>query len=450
MYILYIISKNEIYKFNDYTDFMTIFIQYNKNDIKFIESNNDSEIKQFVSKYKKNMTSLTNEQTNILDFVNDNKSVFINGVPGSGKSFVLQYIIKLLENKNIEYVLTASTGTAAVNIGGQTLHSFIGLTPFIKNFDEHIKEIKNKRKDILYKILKLQCLIIEEISMIDNVLFDGISCIFQNIKNNDKPFGGIQLILVGDFYQLKPVENDYAFLSNVWNKIQMNNMYLNMMIRQKDDEEFRNILMQIRTGNLTKDTYKKLKELKNTQFPEHIIPTKLFPKNKEVDKINQESIIKLNKPFKIYNPKYKDVKENNDYIIKLCLGAQIMITRNINIDSKIVNGTRGIVKQLFHDYIIITLFDGTDIEISYVYDYINKEKTKWIYFLPIKLAYALSIHKSQGSTLDAIEVDLGKNIFAQGQSYVALSRARNLKSIRIINISSSSFDIDERVLKSFQ
>tara|TARA_Y100000389_G_scaffold205100_1_gene263156 strand:- start:623 stop:1798 length:1176 start_codon:yes stop_codon:yes gene_type:complete len=390
--------------------------------------------------------TLTTQQQSILDLVDQKHNIFISGPPGSGKSYVLSHIVKRLKN----YALTATTGTAAVNIGGQTIHSYFGLKPYIKDYNEHSNYLKKERYYLYKNILHLKCLIIEEISMLDNILFEGISTILKKIKGNDKPFGNIQVIFVGDFYQLKPVENDYCFLSEEWKNINFKEVYLNILIRQKDDEEFKEILSSIRKGKINKTIYQRLEQLKNTEFPEHIKPTKLFPKNKDVDRINFENIKNLNKPFKLYKALFKDLKENTDYDISLCENAQIMVTRNIATENGIVNGTRGILRRILSESVIIELLDGTKYEVTYYKDYINKEKTKWIEFLPIKIAYAISIHKSQGATLDAIEIDLGSNVFCESQAYVALSRGRNLKYIRISELSTTSFKIDKRVLDKFE
>jgi ATP-dependent DNA helicase PIF1 len=448
MYICYHKKKNSIIEFENYIELMN-YINLYKNDIIFLEISNQQEKDIFIQKNLQKMSELTQEQNKIITLVNEKKNIFITGVPGSGKSFVLSYIVNSLDIKSIKYGLTATTGTAAVNIGGQTLHSFFGLTPFVKDYKEHVLSLRTKRKDVLYRLFKLETLIIEEVSMLDNIIFEGLSDILKIVKDNNKPFGGIQLILVGDFFQLKPIENDYCFLSSLWNKINMETVILTKMIRQDGDEEFKQILKEIRTGNISDITYKKLKNLKNTIFESNIIPTKLYPKNKEVDKINIENINKLKEPFKIYKATFSGLKEIPEYNISLCIGAQIMVTRNISIDLKIVNGTRGIILKLLPKTIIISLVNGTEYEVEYTTDYINKEKTKNIYFLPIKIAYAISIHKSQGATLDCLEVDLGSNIFSEGQSYVALSRARNLKDIKVIDISRNSFKIDQRVLDKF-
>jgi len=389
---------------------------------------------------------LTDEQNSVLFHVIRNKNIFLSGVPGSGKSFTLSYIVQKLESLKIKFGLTATTGTAAVNINGQTIHSFFGLKPFDKDYIEHVDYLKKERNFLYNRLLRLQCLIIEEISMLDNVLFDGLSQILKIIKKNDKPFGNIQVIFVGDFYQLKPIDNDFCFLSETWNQLNIVEINLKSMIRQKNDPKLQEVLTKIRKG----EYHSILESLINTEFPEHIKPTKLFPKNKEVDLINSTNLKQLNKPFKEYIAKFHDVPFNNEYNISICEEAQIMITRNLSIEDKIVNGTRAVIKKLGPDYMIVQLFDGKLTQIQYYKDYINKEKTKWIEFMPIKVAYAISIHKSQGATLDAIEVDLGKNIFADGQAYVALSRAKKLENIKITNLSKSSFKIDKRVLERFE
>ena len=164
------------------------------------------------------MNLLNEEQNHALKCVIDGHSILLTGSAGTGKSYTIKYIIEYLNNANKKYAITASTGTAAVIIGGQTLHSFLGLglgTGSVKEILNNI--LKNKKK--YESILNLDVLIIDEISMIDKELFEKISIILSIIKSNDKFFGNIQLILVGDFCQLAPVKGKYCFLADIWNKM---------------------------------------------------------------------------------------------------------------------------------------------------------------------------------------------------------------------------------------
>jgi ATP-dependent DNA helicase PIF1 len=373
-------------------------------------------------------------------------NILLTGSAGTGKSYTIKYIIEYLNNANKNFAITASTGTAAVMIGGQTLHSFLGLglgTGSIKEILGNI--LKNKKKH--ENILKLDALIIDEISMIDKELFEKISELLSIIKSSEACFGNIQLILVGDFCQLAPVKGRYCFLSDIWNKINIRIVLLEKLIRQDDDELFQKILKIVRKGKCTDNIIKVLDKLRDTEFDNGIIPTKLYPINVNVDKINNIEIEKL-KALGNISKTYAAIascdkeKEGEKFAIELTLNAQVIIIRNISVEESLVNGTRGVIKHLGADYVIINDINGNIHTIKYFTDTFNNKvssKSSYIIHMPIRICYALSIHKSQGMTIDALELDLGPNIFTSGQSYTALSRAKKLSSIKIIDVDKNSF-----------
>ena len=403
------------------------------------------------------MNLLNEEQNNALKCVMDGHSILLTGSAGTGKSYTIKYIIEYLNNANKKYAITASTGTAAVIIGGQTLHSFLGLglgTGSVKEILNNI--LKNKKK--YESILNLDVLIIDEISMIDKELFEKISIILSIIKSNDKFFGNIQLILVGDFCQLAPVKGKYCFLADIWNKMNIKIVLLEKLIRHNEDLLFQQMLKILRKGKCTDNIIKVLNKLKDTKFENGIIPTKLYPINVNVDKINNIEIEKLKAEGNI-SKTYKAVtscdkeKEGDKFTIELTLNAQIIVIRNINVEDSLVNGTRGIIKHLGEDFVIINDVKGNIHKIKYFTDTFNNvisSKSSYIIHMPIRICYALSIHKSQGMTIDALELDLGSNIFTCGQSYTALSRAKKLSSIKIIDIDKDSFRTNIDVKKFYK
>ena len=403
------------------------------------------------------MNLLNEEQNNALKCVMDGHSILLTGSAGTGKSYTIKYIIEYLNNANKKYAITASTGTAAVIIGGQTLHSFLGLglgTGSVKEILNNI--LKNKKK--YESILNLDVLIIDEISMIDKELFEKISIILSIIKSNDKFFGNIQLILVGDFCQLAPVKGKYCFLADIWNKMNIKIVLLEKLIRHNEDLLFQQMLKILRKGKCTDNIIKVLNKLKDTEFENGIIPTKLYPINVNVDKINNIEIEKLKAEGNI-SKTYRAVtscdkeKEGEKFTIELTLNAQIIVIRNINVEDSLVNGTRGIIKHLGEDFVIINDVKGNIHKIKYFTDTFNNvisSKSSYIIHMPIRICYALSIHKSQGMTIDALELDLGSNIFTCGQSYTALSRAKKLSSIKIIDIDKDSFRTNIDVKKFYK
>jgi ATP-dependent exoDNAse (exonuclease V) alpha subunit len=393
---------------------------------------------------------MNEKQFEALNVVKSGKNLFLTGSAGTGKSYTLKAIIDYLSSNNINYGVTALTGCAAVLINGQTIHSFLSL-----GISRNLRDIYNnlcKFKNSLMKIKNLQTLIIDEISMMDDELFNLINNLLMMVKNTDNYFGGVQMILVGDFHQLPPIKGEYCFLSEAWEKINLTTVILTELIRQKDDNKLQLILEEIRNGQPCDETIEILKNLKDTKFKsKDIKPTRLYPININVDKINNREFQKLLKKNGNITVEYKafsnKAEKTDTYDVILTIGAQIMVIRNISIIDKLFNGTRGVVVELNKDNVIIKdIYDNLH-TIEYYTD-LSQDKKRNISFIPLKLAYAMSIHKSQGASIDYLEIDLGDDIFISGQLYTALSRATNINNIRIINISKDSF-IQNKKVKNF-
>jgi len=287
--------------------------------------------------------------------------------------------------------------------------------------------------------------------MMDNELFDLISNLLMTIKNNNKPFGGIQVIVVGDFYQLPPINGDFCFTSPSWIDLNLKKVILTDLIRQKDDNKLQEILSEIRNGKISTESYELLEGLKKTSFNScEVKPTRLYPVNVNVDKINQHEFKKLLKSndnkqvlYKAFNLNPRSKEKPDSYDLNLTLNAQVMVIRNISIEDKLFNGSRGVVVDLKETSVIIKDINNNLHCIDYYTDVINKQKG--ISFMPLKLAYAISIHKAQGASIDYLELDLGDDIFISGQLYTALSRATNINNIKISNLSKLSFIQNDKV-----
>jgi len=403
------------------------------------------------------------EQERALKHFKKNKNIFLTGPAGTGKSFTLNKIKEYCNANNKKIGITATTGTAAFLLGGKTLHSYLGIGLAKESAEELFKFVRYKLPHAASRLRECDVLIIDEISMLDTELFDKISEYLKYIRKNTKPFGGLQLVLTGDFCQLEPVTGEYCFKSSVWNDLNLTTIYLHKLIRQDGDIKFQNILSKLRYGICTPKIYENLSKLKDTEFGE-IKPTILYPRNIDVDKINKlESDKRIASGAKKQNyeleyPKSTNKDKTQRWIKSLdipelstfCVGDQVVVTANINQDEGIVNGTRGIVVDVKSRSVIIKRINGQEINITY-HTSTNAEDSKlYVSYIPLKLAYALSIHKSQGMTLDAIEIDIGSKIFAAGQAYTAISRAKSLSSIKVKSISINSFIIHPDVLTLYQ
>jgi ATP-dependent DNA helicase PIF1 len=408
---------------------------------------------------------LNKEQSKALEAFKTKNNIFLTGVAGAGKSVTLKKIIEYCNEEGLNFGVTATTGTAAFLIGGKTLHSYLGIG-LAKESAEQIYEYlrENKMFYIIKKLKDLQVLIIDEISMLDNILFEKISKYLSLVRRKPEPFGGLQLVLTGDFCQLEPVENDYSFKSPEWKKLELETIYLKKMIRQGKDKEFQKILLELRYGNCSDETYEKLLSLKDTEFGE-IKPTKLYPHNYDVDKINQKeykALIDSGAKKVTYEIKFdclsKDKEKTKKWAknieipdsVELCVGAQVVVLANVDQDKGIVNGTRGIITNLTPKTVTIKRVNGSIYEIKYFQCVSSENPEMKVSYMPIKLAYALTIHRSQGATLDAIEIDIGGKIFAAGQAYTALSRAKDLKSIKIKDVCKESFITRKSVIKFYK
>jgi ATP-dependent DNA helicase PIF1 len=396
---------------------------------------------------------MNEKQLEAFNVVKNKQNLFLSGSAGTGKSFTIKKIVEYLENHNINYGLTALTGCAASLINGQTIHSYLLL-----GIDKTLKDIYNdlSKKYIakLKSLRSLNTLIIDEVSMMSNELIELIDELFKMIKSNILPFGGIQVILVGDFHQLPPIKGNYCFTSATWDALNMNNIILTDLIRQKDDLVLQEILEELRNGKISDETFETLKSLNKTEFLGDVKPTKLFPVNTNVDKINNKEFQKLVKINDGNTTMYKalsNYKVDNIETFNVCLtlNAQIMVIRNLSVENHLVNGTRGIVVGLLDKCVIIKDINNNIHHINYYTD-LNKNKKNYISFMPLKLAYAISIHKSQGSSIDCLELDLGNDIFVSGQTYTALSRATNINNIKIINIEKNSFFVNKKIIDFYK
>ena len=299
--------------------------------------------------------------------------------------------------------------------------------------------------------------------MIDAELFDKICAVLRLVRQDPRPFGGVQLVLCGDFCQLPPVNGDFCFEGEAWDKARIHVCHLETLVRQQDDSSFQEILGELRWGRCDDSTLARLKEQFNTAFPNDIQPTILYSKNVNVDKINIEALEKLKETSRVQDCYvYKTIYSSHPSTImwcsslkipesvECCVGAQVMITQNLATDPSVVNGSRGVVTQVHCNGVSVRLIDRREIIVEYSKLVHEDNADIYVSFVPLRLAYAITIHKSQGMTLDAVEMDLGTSIFEYGQAYTALSRARSLNGLRIKKVAASSFRTHPRVLEFYK
>lgn len=391
------------------------------------------------------------EQQLALDDVIKGFNVFITGGAGVGKSFLVNKIFEVIK-KNLG--ICAMTGCAALLINGATVHSYLGIGLAKESAEELAIKVR-RFVSIRDRILKLEMLLIDEVSMLNDELFEKISTFLQLVRKNTKPFGGVQMIFVGDPFQLCPVEGNYCFTSKVWFTCNIKIHTLHSNMRQAGDQVFKDLLDRVRWGKCSDEDLTTLKQCQYTVFPEGIVPTKLYSKNVNVDLINQVEFNKLSTEITSYasdhvNEASKKWASANKIPekINLRLGAQVMCTRNLPAMG-LVNGSRGVITQVDNMGVTIKLLDGTHVRLSAIAISPFDNPYIKVNFMPLKLAWAITIHSSQGMTIDALEVDLGKDVFAYGQAYTGLSRAKSLDTVRITSVLTTSFKTSPVVKKFF-
>lgn len=436
--------------------------------------------------------NLSVSQKRALDAIMQRKSVFFTGAAGTGKSYVIQILRKVLESLNLEnkIVFTAPTGVAACNIQGLTIHSWSGVGKASEPLEQLVGMV-TRSSHATKRWRDTDILVIDEVSMLPAELFDKLDIIGRRVRNNTNPFGGLQLILCGDFYQLPPVGLgrgvSFCFESRAWKEIFGKRpdcmIVLEKVFRQKDDTTFLNLLHELRVGHISQHTFniltRKVQEATQLEVQsggirqkDKIEPTKLFSTNNDVDAYNSRELQFLllqaeegtgassaedNESYTYTavdegrDPYLTQLRNGTKAPVQLTLrrGAQVMLLKNLDTESGLVNGARGIVtgferagnKSNFHRFLPIVTFyvalggqarrEETITLVPETWDVkvgSNVEATRLQ--IPLILAWAISIHKSQGMTIPLLEVSFNR-MFEYGQAYVALSRATSLEGLTL-------------------
>lgn len=452
-----------------------------------------------------NLINLSNEQEDVLELFKQGHNIFITGPGGSGKTFLIKQIYNWCNENHKNIQVCALTGCAAVllNCNARTIHSWSGIGIGNKNIESVIDSVYKsnfKRKNWN----SVEVLVIDEVSMMSHKLLSILDGIARRVKRKDIPFGGIQVIFSGDFYQLPPVGNEhepetsmFCFENPLWDEIfnSQHQIELKHIFRQTD-QSYSFVLNQIREGRLSKSGYNLLMSRVTPCQEDMIKPTKLLPRKDVVNRINYKEMEILKTPETKYmmqvienisNSNLNDTLNNtfnhklfksNNHIknhhkpnhhltqeqinitidmfknnlmaekeLILKEGAQVMCIVNMDLEgtNPIVNGSRGVVKRFTNEGLPVVKFRcGLEQVIGYHSWTIDGLEGYCIKQIPLILAWAITIHKSQGSTLELAEIDIGSGIFECGQSYVALSRIKSIEGLYLSSFNPNKIRINKK------
>ncbi|KAM8839588.1 ATP-dependent DNA helicase PIF1 [Synchiropus picturatus] len=402
---------------------------------------------------------LNKEQAAVLKAVLSGKNVFFTGSAGTGKSFLLKRILGSLPPKST--FATASTGVAACHIGGTTLHNFAGIGSGSAPLEQCIELAQ--RPGVLQHWTSCRHLIIDEVSMVEAEFFDKLEAVARSVRRSTEPFGGIQLIICGDFLQLPPVSKGkekakFCFQGRSWRKVIQLNMELTE-VRRQTDQFFISLLQAIRVGRVTEEATAKLLDSAYHDIDQDgIVATRLCTHKDDVELTNENRLQQLPGAVRVFEAhdsdpalvRTIDAHSPVNRVIQLKVGAQVILTKNLDVTGGLVNGARGVVLSFepgAHGLPRVRFRCG-------VTEVVKPER--WVFKsgggihlsrqqLPLKLAWAISIHKSQGMSLDCVEISLAR-VFESGQAYVALSRARSLEGLRVMDFDPHVVRADPDVL----
>ena len=421
------------------------------------------------------------DQEDAIKALNTGENIFLTGNAGSGKTYLIKEFAK---KSKLNIALTATTGIAALSLGGETIHRFLNIgianrpeqaELIIKKWMKIKKTSKGWQKEKWAVLKNLDAIVIDEASMLRRDQFELIETVLSSIKDDPRPLGGVQIILVGDFFQLPPVVtgadktkysdlvNPYCFQSQLWEQAGFQSICLTTNYRQSDPE-FLDVLNNIRIGNVTQEIDDIMLSRIDAKLEAEIEPVKLFPFKKDVAQENLNRLKQIDEDKYISEAEY-DGKQFDVNILKkdcpaeerliFCKGAQIMMLTNDH-GNKWVNGSMG--KIIGADPLKIKLANGNIIQPSvHKWERVarklgNRYSTEVLARMtqyPFKLAYAATIHKSQGLTLDFVDLDLS-SCFVPGQAYVALSRVKELKGLKLKGWSKDAVKSDPRVNKFYE
>lgn len=392
-----------------------------------------------------------------LEILLSGQSALLTGPAGTGKTFVLNQFIKLAKYEGKHVSVTATTGLAATHLGGTTIHAWagIGVSDMIGNgFVEHMAK---GRREI---IEKTDALIIDEISMLHDYRLDMVDEVCRLVRRKDEPFGGIQVIMSGDFFQLPPVNRDgsreggFVVNSNVWQELEPVILYLDEQFRQREGDDLLDILTSLRGNDLRRRHAELLLARTDVAPPEDAKLTELHTTNVDVDRINELQLAKLGGDELVYqqhstgSANYVENLQRSvlaPSVLTLKQGALVMAVKN-DPNRRYANGSIGTVVDFEPgtDYPVVEFLNGKTVTMQPdTWELRDGDKKRAsISQVPLRLAWAITVHKSQGMTLDAARIDLRK-AFVPGMGYVALSRVKNIDNLYLTGINRMALTMSE-------
>lgn len=423
---------------------------------------------------EKTLEGLDSVQRDALEAILEGNNIFLTGQAGTGKSFVISKLLEICKSAGIKACATSTTGSSAVLIGGTTIHGWSGVN-ICGNKTSALKKASSN-KSAISNWIKTDILIIDEVSMMSPALLEILDYVGREIRSNrETPFGGLRVVLCGDFCQLPPVKAEgFCFQSPIWPEIIDKCFCLTTIFRQTA-VDFCTALSEIRFGIVSKKTQKLLDSRLKHKFEGDILPTQLYSKKIDVDKINMDRLCELNEPILPYTSDdivrdlgggFKRSKEQLEQLfdkinkvcmapptLYLCVGAQVMLTVNLCVAEGLVNGSRGIITGISPSMRpIVKFLNGQILEVKpniwnvRINEYTTIKRTQF----PLILAWALTIHKSQGSTLDRAKMKLSDGMFADGMFYTALSRVSSIEGLSLDEVDYTKAKCNKQVLAFYK